>query len=126
MGSFYAQLTRNGHSDDDGPDVWITPGSSWPAIHHADVLAELIAEATGAPLQDVRAAMDADPDAGVELPAWRPPRHDGPERMTVHGFGDNLPGVWGYDPARAPSTHASAAQPASATSGPATTRSAHR
>jgi hypothetical protein len=69
MGSFYAQLTRNGHSDDDGPDVWITPGSSWPAIHHADVLAELIAETTGATLADVRAAMDADPDAGVDLPA---------------------------------------------------------
>jgi hypothetical protein len=64
MGSYYAQLTRNGHTDDDGPDVWITPGPAWPAVHHADVLAELIAEATGAPLQDVRAAMDDSSGAG--------------------------------------------------------------
>jgi hypothetical protein len=49
VGSFYAQLTRNGHSDDDEPDVWITPGSAWPAVHHTDVLAELIAEATATP-----------------------------------------------------------------------------
>jgi hypothetical protein len=39
MDSRYARLTRNGHGDDHGPDVWITPRSSWPAIHHAEVLA---------------------------------------------------------------------------------------
>jgi hypothetical protein len=73
MDSYYAQLTCNGHSDDDGPDVWITPGSSWPAIHHAEVLAEAIVEATGAPLDDVRAAMAASPTAGADLPGWWQP-----------------------------------------------------
>lgn len=29
MGSFYAQLTCDTSSDDDGPDVWVTPGV-WP------------------------------------------------------------------------------------------------
>jgi hypothetical protein len=29
MGSFYAQLTRNGHTDVAGPDVWIMPGPAW-------------------------------------------------------------------------------------------------
>jgi hypothetical protein len=79
MDSYYAQLTRNGHGDDDGTDVWITPGASWPAIHHADVLAEVIVEATGAPLDDVRAAMAASPSAGADLPGrWQSNGMDAP------------------------------------------------
>ena len=56
--SFFAQLTRNGNSDDDGPDVWITPGADFPAVTSPAQLQALIAGATGAKAADVTAAMN--------------------------------------------------------------------
>lgn len=58
LDSYYAQLTRNGNSDDDGPDIWITP-PRWPAIPHPDALARVIADATGTDVTTVHTAMDA-------------------------------------------------------------------
>lgn len=59
MASYYAQLTRNDSSDDNGPDIWISPGRGrWPAVDSADRLAELIADATSTPLATVRTAMN--------------------------------------------------------------------
>jgi hypothetical protein len=57
VGTRYAQLTRNGNSDDNGPDVWITP-PTWPVMHLPDTLAQAIARSTGADLAAVRTAMD--------------------------------------------------------------------
>lgn len=55
-GYYYAQLTRNGNSDDDGPNIWITP-PTWPAFADPNSLAVAIASATGAALADVKSAM---------------------------------------------------------------------
>lgn len=55
--SYYAQLTRNGGSDDDGPEIWISTVRGWPPIGSPDVLADAIARCTGQPLQAVRTAM---------------------------------------------------------------------
>ncbi len=55
-GSFYAQLTHNSSSDDNGPDVWITAGTG-PVVASADALAELIAQAVDEPVGVVRSAM---------------------------------------------------------------------
>jgi hypothetical protein len=56
MGSYYAQLTRNGQSDDDGPEIWLTPPLV-PVLRSQEELAALIAERTGAHLAAVRQAM---------------------------------------------------------------------
>lgn len=56
-GSFFAQLTRNGNTDENGPDVWITPGR-YPTITNPSELANLIARATGATAAAVAAAMN--------------------------------------------------------------------
>jgi hypothetical protein len=58
LGSLYAQLTRNGNSDDDGPDVWISP-PTWPKITLPELLGEAIAKVTGAEQDAVFAAMSA-------------------------------------------------------------------
>jgi hypothetical protein len=58
-GSHYAQLTRNGRSDDNGPEVWITPSASQPPIARAQDLAPLIANATNTELAAVQEAMKA-------------------------------------------------------------------
>ena len=57
MGSYYAQLTRNGKSDDNGPEVWITP-PAWPVMQLPQTLAKAIAEVTGTELAAVIAAMN--------------------------------------------------------------------
>lgn len=57
-GSYYAQLTRNTSSDDDGPDVWITP-PQWPVMYRSSALAQAIAHTTGHDLQTVRDALNA-------------------------------------------------------------------
>ncbi|WP_157181404.1 hypothetical protein [Actinopolymorpha alba] len=56
-GIWYAQLTRNGNSDDDGPDVWITPPRY--VIERVDDLAKAISAATGVGQPTVEAAMCA-------------------------------------------------------------------
>jgi len=58
QGSLYAQLTRNASSDDDGPDIWVTP-PRFPVIRTSDGLASVIAAATGSALPAVYAAMNA-------------------------------------------------------------------
>ena len=58
QGSLYAQLTRNTSSDDDGPDIWVTP-PRFPVIRTSDGLASVIAAATGSALPVVYAAMNA-------------------------------------------------------------------
>ncbi|WP_202902320.1 hypothetical protein [Salinispora pacifica] len=55
--SLYAQLTRNGNSDDNGPDVWITPPAT-PRILLPEALAKAIAHVTGTNLATVHAAMN--------------------------------------------------------------------
>lgn len=61
-GRYYAQLTPNGVSDDDGPHVWITPPRY--AVHDRADLAREISDATGASTDDVLLAMrrGANPD----------------------------------------------------------------
>lgn len=44
-GYLYAQLTRNGVSDDDGPEFWVTPPCS-PVVRTAPELAQVVAEVT--------------------------------------------------------------------------------
>ncbi|MFE7869442.1 hypothetical protein ACFUYE_03735 [Micromonospora humida] len=44
--SLYAQLIRNGNSDDNGPDVWIAPPTT-PQILLPETLAKAIARVTG-------------------------------------------------------------------------------
>ncbi|MEV0074337.1 hypothetical protein [Amycolatopsis sp. NPDC050768] len=61
--SFFARLTRNGNSDDDGPDVWITPGPRFPPVTSTAQLQAVIAQATGAGATDVAAAMNHAVDA---------------------------------------------------------------
>jgi len=64
-GSFFAQLTNNNSSDDDGPDVWITPGQ-YPVISNPGQLQTQIAGATGATASVVAEAMnDAIDDQGA-------------------------------------------------------------
>lgn len=58
VSSFVAQLTRNGNSDDDGPEVWITPGASYPVVASLALLQGLIANATSVAAADVAAAMN--------------------------------------------------------------------
>jgi hypothetical protein len=55
--SFYAQLTRNGESDDDGPEIWITP-PVYPNLRRPEDLALAIARATGVDLTVVHSAMN--------------------------------------------------------------------
>jgi hypothetical protein len=57
VGSYYAQMTRNGKSDANGPEIWITP-PTFPAIMSPEALAEAIAHATGEDLQAVQRAMN--------------------------------------------------------------------
>jgi hypothetical protein len=61
--SFFAQLTRNGNSDDDGPDVWITPGARFPVVSSPAQLQALIAEVSGATSAAVATAMNHAVDA---------------------------------------------------------------
>lgn len=68
--SLYAQLTRNGNSDDDGPDVWLTPPRI-PAILAPATLAKYIAQAIGVCLATVHAGMNEgldDTGAHLRLP----------------------------------------------------------
>lgn len=58
IGSFYAQLTRNGQSDDNGPEIWITPGGRYPIISTPSELATTVATEVGAELPHVHAAMN--------------------------------------------------------------------
>ena len=44
-GQLYAQLTRNGVSDDNGPEFWITP-HRYPAVHTVVDLSHIIARVT--------------------------------------------------------------------------------
>jgi hypothetical protein len=57
-GSLYAQLTRNGNSDDDGPDIGIVP-PAFPTVLVPTELATVIAAATGSALPAVYVAMNA-------------------------------------------------------------------
>jgi hypothetical protein len=57
-GSLYAQLTRNGNSDDDGPDIGIVP-PAFPTLLVPTELATVIAAATGSALPAVYLAMNA-------------------------------------------------------------------
>ena len=77
IGSLYAQLTRNGNSDDNGPDIWLTPPTI-PAVRDPAQLARIIANATEADLADVHDAMNDGLDhTGQHL--WLPRlSHDGP------------------------------------------------
>jgi hypothetical protein len=61
--SFFAQLTRNGNSDDNGPDVWITPGPRFPVVTSPAQLQALIADVVGATAADVAVAMNHAVDA---------------------------------------------------------------
>lgn len=63
---FFAQLTRNGHPDDDGPGVWITPPGH-PAYPDAPALGRAISAVTGVDEAVVLRAMSV----GVPAPALR-------------------------------------------------------
>lgn len=63
----YAQVTRNGVSDDDGPEFWITP-PSYPPYQLEPELAAAISQVTGVELELVLRAMTA----GTNLVAGRP------------------------------------------------------
>jgi hypothetical protein len=72
---FYALLTRNGHSDDNGPDLAITPANH-PTCRTAHELGTAIAQATGAQPATVLHAMAAGIDPrtrrGLGLPDEQP------------------------------------------------------
>jgi hypothetical protein len=72
---FYAQLTRNGHSDDNGPDFAITP-PNYPTCGTAHQLAAAISRVTGAEPATVLHAMAAgvDPQTrqALGLPSEQP------------------------------------------------------
>jgi hypothetical protein len=55
-GQLYAQLTRNGVSDDNGPGVWITP-PHYSAVHTVPELAHVVARATACGQQAVLRGM---------------------------------------------------------------------
>ena len=57
IGSYYAQLTRNGNSDANGPDVWITP-PTWPVMQLPETLTQAISRTTGSDLAAVQVAMN--------------------------------------------------------------------
>ncbi|MER7009465.1 hypothetical protein ABT297_41350 [Dactylosporangium sp. NPDC000555] len=57
VGSYYAQMTGNGKSDANGPEIWITP-PTFPEIMSPAALAEAIARATGENLGAVQRAMN--------------------------------------------------------------------
>jgi hypothetical protein len=63
----YAQVTRNGVSDDDGPEFWITP-PRYPVCHLEHELAAAISQVTGVEQELVLRAMTA----GTDLVAGRP------------------------------------------------------
>lgn len=52
----YAQVTRNGNSDDDCPDFWITP-PRYPVYRHPRELGQAISQVTGTDLSTVLRAM---------------------------------------------------------------------
>ena len=52
----YAQVTRNGNSDDNGPDFWITP-PRYPVFRHPRELGKAISQVTAADLRTVLRAM---------------------------------------------------------------------
>jgi hypothetical protein len=85
-GYLYAQLTRNGRSDDDGPEVQITP-PGWPVLHTAAELSAVIARVTGAEPTEVLAAMTPTVSAadrrrlGLPDPGAAPPGR-GPRMVT--------------------------------------------
>jgi hypothetical protein len=56
LASFYAQLTRNGNSDDDGPEIWLSP-PRYPVLASEAQLRAAIAECTGTPVEDVARAL---------------------------------------------------------------------
>lgn len=57
VGSLFAQLTRNGNNDDNGPDIWITP-PAFPPITTPAMLARAIAIATQNPTSAVHEALN--------------------------------------------------------------------
>jgi hypothetical protein len=72
LATLYAQLSRNGHSDDYGrPQIWLSPPAH-PVIQRSPQLARLIAEATGTALRTVYDAMNAGLDNHGET-LWRLP-----------------------------------------------------
>ena len=93
MGCFYAQLTRNGESDANGPGIWITP-PTWPQATTATQLATLIAAATGADLHAVQVAMNEglDGDSDVHPHRVRLAADDGTGPRGGAGLRD-APGV---------------------------------
>lgn len=60
----YAQVTRNGLSDDDGPEFWITP-HKWPTCCTVDELSQAISNVTHVDRSDVLRAMAAGVDPAV-------------------------------------------------------------
>jgi hypothetical protein len=69
-GHLYAQLTRNGVSDDNGPDLWITP-PRYPAVHTVAGLAHAIARATACSEEIVLRGMAAGAAVAGATPAER-------------------------------------------------------
>ncbi len=55
-GQLYAQVSRNGYDDADGPEFWITP-PCYPLADTTQQLAELIGRVTGADAVSVLQAM---------------------------------------------------------------------
>jgi hypothetical protein len=82
LGCFYAQLTRNGNSDDNGPDVWITRGRYPLTITELTVLAPAIALATGVDVEQVEAAMNSGLAAAGRAPAFPAPPDTAPPRQS--------------------------------------------
>lgn len=52
----YAQVTRNGSSDHDGPEFWITP-PEYPTVTQPEELVHLISKVTNAQVDTVLNAM---------------------------------------------------------------------
>jgi hypothetical protein len=69
-GQLYAQLTRNGVSDDNGAEFWITP-PRYPIVHTVPELAHVIAQTTACAQQTVLHGMGTGAALAGASPAER-------------------------------------------------------
>ena len=112
---FYAQLTRNGHSDDDGPQFWISPPRHPPYRTVAE-LAEAISHITTVDATTVLQAMSAGVDPSTRRALLLPEQAPGSRPLSAAP--DPQPHQWRDLPAPAGKPVPEAGTPERANEGP--------